>query len=141
MLENSSARDSLDMMSRTERAPAEPKVALPAGFAFLIPAILAAMSMLGPVTRSRVVALGLVLLACGATLVAQNPRTRHNTGPERFSRRVLATGLGFMLDGTYGVLDAKAEVLLPYLAAGAAAWLWTRPPKPRKVKASEDEGT
>ena len=35
-------------MSRTDRAPAEPKVALPAGFALLIPAILAAMSMLGP---------------------------------------------------------------------------------------------
>jgi DHA1 family bicyclomycin/chloramphenicol resistance-like MFS transporter len=35
-------------MSRTTRAPAEPKVALPAGFVFLIPAILAAMSMLGP---------------------------------------------------------------------------------------------
>ncbi len=35
-------------MSRTERAPAEPKVALPAGFALLVPAILAAMAMLGP---------------------------------------------------------------------------------------------
>ena len=43
-----SACDIVRVMSRNERAPAEPKVALPAGFAFLIPAILAAMSMLGP---------------------------------------------------------------------------------------------
>ncbi|MDP9181258.1 MAG: hypothetical protein M3P04_00600 [Actinomycetota bacterium] len=49
---------------------------------------------------------------------------------------VLATAFGFMLDDTYGVLDAKADVLLPYLAAGAAAWIWTRPPK-SKVKASQ----
>ena len=35
-------------MSRTAREPLEPKVALPAGFAFLVPAILAALSMLGP---------------------------------------------------------------------------------------------
>jgi DHA1 family bicyclomycin/chloramphenicol resistance-like MFS transporter len=35
-------------MSRTAREPAEARVALPPGFALLIPAILAAMSMLGP---------------------------------------------------------------------------------------------
>lgn len=49
---------------------------------------------------------------------------------------VLATAFGFVLDGTYGVLDAKRAVLVPYLVAGLAAWLWTRPPTPR-VKASE----
>jgi hypothetical protein len=48
---------------------------------------------------------------------------------------VLATAFGFMLDGTYGVLDGQRAVLLPYLISGAAAWLWTRPPK-RRVRAS-----
>lgn len=48
---------------------------------------------------------------------------------------VLATAFGFVLDGTYGVLDAKRAVLVPYVVAGLAAWLWTRPPAPR-VKAS-----
>jgi hypothetical protein len=50
---------------------------------------------------------------------------------------VLATAYGFVLEGTYGVLDARKEVLLPYLLSGAAAWLWTRPPR-RRVKASAD---
>lgn len=50
---------------------------------------------------------------------------------------VLATAFGFMLDGTYDVVDTTPAVLLPYLAAAAAAWLWTRPPKAR-VRASED---
>lgn len=48
---------------------------------------------------------------------------------------VLATALGFVLDGTYGVLDAKADVLLPYVCAAGACWLWTAPPR-RRVKAS-----
>ena len=51
---------------------------------------------------------------------------------------VLATAFGFVLDDTYDVLDLKAEVLLPYAAAAAAAWLWTRPPKRRPVRASAD---
>ena len=49
---------------------------------------------------------------------------------------VLATAFGFVLDGTYDVLDPQRAVLVPYLVAGLAAWLWTRPPKPR-VRASE----
>ena len=50
---------------------------------------------------------------------------------------VLATGFGFMLDGTYGVFDVERAVLLPYVVAGGAAWLWTRPPA-RKVTAASD---
>jgi hypothetical protein len=50
---------------------------------------------------------------------------------------VLATAFGFVLDGTYGVLDVEQAVLLPYLVAGLAAWVWTRPPAPR-VRASAD---
>lgn len=46
---------------------------------------------------------------------------------------VLASGLGFMLDGTYGVLDPSVSVLVPYLMAGAGAWLWTRPPRAKRA--------
>ncbi|HUR51140.1 MAG TPA: hypothetical protein VMZ11_03345 [Mycobacteriales bacterium] len=49
---------------------------------------------------------------------------------------VLAAAFGFRLDATYEVLDLERAVLVPYLVAGAAAWLWTRPPAPR-VRASE----
>ena len=49
---------------------------------------------------------------------------------------VLAAGFGFVLDGTYDVLDAEPAVLVPYLVAALAAWLWTRPPRAR-VRASE----
>jgi hypothetical protein len=49
---------------------------------------------------------------------------------------VLATAFGFVLDGTYDVLDAQRAVLVPYLVAALAAWLWTRPPRAR-VRASE----
>ena len=51
---------------------------------------------------------------------------------------VLATGYGFVLEGTYKVYDLKGVVLLPYVAAGLAAWLWTRPPKPRAKKSDDD---
>lgn len=50
---------------------------------------------------------------------------------------VLAAAYAFALEGTYEVYDPKVEVLGPYVLAGAAAWLWTRPPR-RRVKASED---
>jgi hypothetical protein len=49
---------------------------------------------------------------------------------------VLAAAFGFVLDGTYGVLDSRRAVLVPYVVAGVAAWLWTRPPAAR-VRASE----
>lgn len=46
---------------------------------------------------------------------------------------LLATALGFLLDGTYRLVGLNHHVLLPYLAAGAAAWLWSRPPRPVRV--------
>lgn len=49
---------------------------------------------------------------------------------------LLAVGLGFMLDQTYGALDLEVAVVVPYLVAGVAAWLWTGPPQRRKVRAS-----
>jgi PQQ-dependent dehydrogenase (s-GDH family) len=44
---------------------------------------------------------GLVALA-GVLISAQNPRDRHNTGPEHFTKRVLATGLGNPWEVTWG---------------------------------------
>jgi hypothetical protein len=51
---------------------------------------------------------------------------------------VLAAGLGFALDRTYGVFTARVDVVGPYLVGGAAAWLWSAPPR-RRVRASADE--
>jgi hypothetical protein len=45
---------------------------------------------------------------------------------------VLATALGFVLDGTYGVLTASTDVLVPYVAAAGGAWLWSAPPRGRR---------
>lgn len=41
----------------------------------------------------RPVATGILILTCGALALAQNPRNLHNVGPERFSLRVVTTGL------------------------------------------------
>ena len=47
---------------------------------------------------------------------------------------VLATGLGFFFEGSYAVLAPKVQVLVPYVLAAAAAWLWSAPP--RRLRAS-----
>ena len=76
-------------------------------------------------------------LLCGfaASSAAGNP------GPGVLANRVrlvcashalLGTGFGFVLEGTYGVLSTSSDVLLPYVAAVGAAWLWTTPPKRRR---------
>jgi hypothetical protein len=90
-----------------------------------------------PVFQYLAPAVGGAAVGASATAAAGEPR-----GPLLTRVRVLAvvygvlaTAFGFMLDGTYGVLDAQPAVLIPYLVAGAAAWLWTRPPR-RRVKAS-----
>lgn len=82
-------------------------------------------------------AVGGAAVGAAATAAAGEPR-----GPVLRAVRavavvyaVLATALGFALEGTYEALDPKQQVLLPYLAAAAAAWLWTRPPR-RRVRAS-----
>jgi hypothetical protein len=85
-------------------------------------------------------AVGGAAVGAAATAAAGEPR-----GPElRWVRAlsvvyaVLATAYGFVLEGTYGALDARKEVLVPYVLSGAAAWFWTHPPR-RRVKASEAE--
>lgn len=92
-----------------------------------------------PVFEYLAPAVGGAAVGAAATAAAGEPR-----GPLLVRVRalalvygVLATSFGFMLDGTFGVLDTKSDVLLPYLAAAGAAWLWTRPPK-RRVRASAD---
>ncbi len=42
---------------------------------------------------------------------------------------VLGAGLGFVLEGTYRVLSGNLDVLVPYVIAAGAAWLWTAPPR------------
>jgi hypothetical protein len=49
---------------------------------------------------------------------------------------VAAVAMGFVLEGTYEPTDLRTEVLVPYALAAAAAWLWTNPPRARKVRAS-----
>ena len=46
--------------------------------------------------------LATILAIAGAVLSAQNPRDRHNTGPEPFTRRVVASGLGNPWEVTWG---------------------------------------
>jgi hypothetical protein len=83
-------------------------------------------------------AVGGAAVSAGATAAAGEPR-----GPVIRAIRVvvtvyavLAVAFGFSLEGTYDVLEARGAVLLPYLCAGVAALLWTRPPR-RRVRASE----
>ena len=44
---------------------------------------------------------------------------------------VLGSGLGFVLEGTYDPVSGSPDVLIPYVIAAAAAWLWTAPPRHR----------
>ena len=55
-------------------------------------------------TRMRLVAVGYTLLGCA---------------------------FGFVKEGTFGALSTSTDVLVPYLVAVAACWLWTLPPKAR----------
>lgn len=80
-------------------------------------------------------------VACGAaaTAAAGEPR-----GPVLQRVRVvvvllavLAVALGFRLEETHGLVEADVDVLVPYLVAAVACWLWTAPPK-RRVRAAPD---
>ena len=46
---------------------------------------------------------------------------------------VLGSALGFVLEGTYTATDVSIDVLVPYLIAAAAAWLYTAPPGRKKT--------
>jgi len=79
-------------------------------------------------------------IACGAaaTAAAGEPR-----GPVLQRVRLVAVvfalvavALGFRVEGTYGLVEAEPRVLVPYLVAAVACWLWTAPPKRRVRKAS-----
>lgn len=92
-----------------------------------------------PVFQYAAPAVGGAAVGAAATAAAGEPR-----GPVLQRIRalavvyaVLAAAFGFVLDGTYDALDLESAVLAPYFVAGLAAWLWTRPPRPR-VRASED---
>lgn len=84
-------------------------------------------------------------LLCGfaATTAAGNP------GPGALAARVrlvcavyalLGTAFGFVLEGTFGVLSSSSDVLLPYLVAVGAAWLWTTPPKRKAPRTARPAG-
>lgn len=73
-----------------------------------------------------------VLAGGAATAAAGHP------GPGVLSNRIrwvvglcalLGTALGFVLEGTYGALSSSLDVLVPYVIAVAAGWLWAAPPK------------
>ncbi len=73
-------------------------------------------------------------ILCGgaATAAAGTPRTGVLTTRVRqlaVVYAVLGAALGFVLEGTYRVLAGSLDVLVPYAIAGAAAWLWTAPPR------------
>src|SRR5687767_5669866 len=56
--------------------------------------------------RRLTVAAGSALaLSCGVTAFAQNPRDRHNVGPETFTSRTVATGLDNPWDIVWGPDD------------------------------------
>lgn len=78
-------------------------------------------------------------IACGAaaTAAAGEPRgpVLQRVRVVAIVHAVLAVALGFRLEGTYDVLDLHVEVLVPYLVAAVACWLWTAPPK-RRLRAS-----
>jgi len=80
-------------------------------------------------------------IATGAAATAAAP-SRHVL---RFVRivavayGVLAVAIGLAVEGTYDPVEVvELEVLVPYALAGAAAWLWTAPPRRKRPKASAD---
>lgn len=75
-----------------------------------------------------------VACAAAATGASGDPAGRARTVMRAVAvlYAVLGTALGFVLDGTYGVLSARADVLVPYLAAAGGAWLWSAPPRRRR---------
>lgn len=45
---------------------------------------------------------------------------------------VLGAAYGVLDEGTHDPLSTSSQVLVPYLLAAAAAWLWTAPPRRRR---------
>jgi hypothetical protein len=77
-------------------------------------------------------------VACAVAAVAaagdpREPALRTRVRAVAALYALLATALGFVLDGTYAVLTATADVLVPYAAAAGGAWLWAAPPRSRRT--------
>jgi hypothetical protein len=127
----------------TRRSPSAPELLVRAALACHVVALVAGVVLQeypgSPYFQYLAPAVGGAAVGAAATAAAAEPRDAllQRVRLVAVGYAVLATGFGFMLDGTYGVLDAKRAVLLPYLAAAVAAWLWTRPPKQR-LRASAD---
>lgn len=69
-----------------------------------------------------------------AVAAARNPRPGVQANRLRLVVTLLAvlgTAFGIMLEGTFRVYDPSLDVLVPYVAAGGMAWIWTTPPKKR----------
>jgi hypothetical protein len=77
-----------------------------------------------------------VATGAAATAAAPARRVLRHVRIAGVALGVVAVALGFVLEGTYDPVDLRAEVLVPYGIAGAAAWLWTAPPRRKRVKAS-----
>lgn len=78
-----------------------------------------------------------VVCAAAAVAAAGHPRK----GPLSLRVRaaaavyaVLGLAWGFQLDGTFPATATDPAVLVPYLIAAAAAWLWGAPPRARTKK-------
>ena len=50
---------------------------------------------------------------------------------------VLGVGFGFVVEQSLAPVSFDLDVLLPYVAAVAGAWLWTVPPRPRQGRSTE----
>ena len=125
------------------RRPASPfevlvRAALSAHTTALVAGVVLAEYPGSPVFQYAAPAIGGAAVGAAATAGAGEPRgaVLQRVRLVATVYAVLATAFGFVLDGTYDVLDARRAVLVPYVVAGLAAWLWTRPPTPR-VKAAE----
>lgn len=115
------------------------RAVLAAHGAALVAGVVLAQYPGSPVFQYAAPAVGGAAVGAAATAAAGEPRgpLLQRVRALAVGYAVLAAGFGFVLDGTYGVLDLDQAVLVPYVVAGLSAWLWTRPPKPR-VRASED---
>lgn len=78
------------------------------------------------------------ILAGGAAVAAaSNPRPGPLLQRIRITSvvcAVLGVGVGFLVASPFDRPPLELQTVLPYLIAGAAAWYWTGPPKPRKRK-------
>lgn len=109
-------------------------------FALALPAGLVASQYVGTPTLLQYLAPAVVGVACGAaaTAAAGEPTGRELTRVRQVALvyTVLAVAIGIRLEGSYGVFELDAAVLVPYAVALLACWLWSAPPKRRRKASS-----